>query len=57
MYFGNILWTVAGKLDHDDHLQQSELESGELIKPKFMVHQINKRNTGKKIILYLKFLK
>ena len=55
MSFGNILWTVAGKVDHDDHLRQPELENGDFLHPKVMVHQIDKRNTGKEIILYLNF--
>ena len=55
MYFGNILWTVAGNVDYDDHLRQQELENGDFLHPKVMVHQIDKRNTGKKIILYLNF--
>ena len=55
MSFGNILWTVAGKVDHDEHLRQPELENGDFLHPKVMVHQIDKRNTGKKILLYLNF--
>ena len=64
MSFGNILWTVAGKVDQDEHLRQPTLENGDFLHPKVMEHQIDKRNTGKNhiksqlyiLIIFKKFL-